>query len=107
MSELVAEVESMKVDEKVSLEKNVEGEDDDNEDEDDDDDEEDGGEDGEKKKKKKKKKKKSKKKKTGPRVGQPCQPQVHRLLNGIACLVANVIYLNEVFSVLTYFFALY
>lgn len=89
MSELVAEVESMKVDDslKVASEKlvkpsNTEG--DDECDDDDDDDEEEGAEGGGDKKKKKKKKKSKKKKAGGARAGasEPCQPQVHRLLTG-------------------------
>jgi len=94
MSELVAEVDVMKIDDSVKesgenqVEKtaNEEGDDGDEEENDEDEDEGEAGTSG-KKKKKKKKKKKPKKKKAGgaashPGAAEPCQPQVHRLLTG-------------------------
>ena len=86
MSELVAEVDLMKIGNNAKefaekeAEKTVnEGEDEDDDDENEGDEEAEGG--GEKKKKKKKKKK-PKKKKAAALCAEPCQPQAHRLLNG-------------------------
>jgi glycylpeptide N-tetradecanoyltransferase len=90
MSELVAEVDAIKIKiggAEIKTEKsvNVEGgnEDNNNEDENDEDEEdaECGGGDG-KKKKKKKKKKPKKKKGAGGGASEPCETQVHRMLNG-------------------------